>query len=481
LIITNNLFDGEITQTTFGQGAINARLDGGAIVSFNITDNVITHFAGAQTLPDASGVNSGMPILGAAVNLWSNSRSRLTADLTGNDIIENRGAQFTNGVNLFHTDNDGVNDLITGLQTMTVTMTDNLISNNSGRGVHALNQGFGNMNLTIQGTNDPRPSNGINANSQIEQNGLGGIVVDNDSADTPVVTSAASQRVNNNMFFTLTNTSVRGNGNTASAVSANERNGVYLLAGTSQRGQFLADVQTNFLSGNNNIDFVTQSYTATTAPPQLRWDNASFTADPLARMGLRLQQNVGDQIAVTNSGATYNNADVYKSQGWFFDGNTTRLRNAQREQVDFLDILGPQTVDNTPAPAAGTISSSGIDTVLPQGRSLLNSRLNLLAAGREITAQANAGGNSTITFTPALGAAPAVGTPFTIDAPNIAGVGTSTFRTEDLSVLDNNVFTTVVSDFTDQVGGGFYSTRIGFNQQSFTWDTGYTFPAFLFP
>ncbi|MBX3452547.1 MAG: hypothetical protein KF777_23600 [Planctomycetaceae bacterium] len=481
LNITNNLFDGEITQTTFGQGAINARLDGGAIVSFNITDNVITHFAGAQTLPDASGVNSGLPILGGAVNLWSNSRSRLTATLTGNDIIENRGAQFTNGVNLFHTDNDGVNDLITGLQTMTVTMTDNLISNNSGRGVHALNQGFGNMNLTIQGTNDPRPSNGINANSQIEQNGLGGIVVDNDSADTPVVTSAASQRVNNNMFFTLTNTSVRGNGNTASAVSANERNGVYLLAGTSQRGQFLADVQTNFLSGNNNIDFVTQSYTATNAPPQLRWDNASFTADPLARMGLRLQQNVGDQIAVTNSGATYNNADVYKSQGWFFDGNTTRLRNAQREQVDFLDILGPQTVDNTPAPAAGTISSSGIDTVLPQGRSLLNSRLNLLAAGREITAQANAGGNSTITFTPALGAAPAVGTPFTIDAPNIAGVGTSTFRTEDLSVLDNNVFTTVVSDFTDQVGGGFYTTRIGFNQQSFTWDTGYTFPAFLFP
>lgn len=483
LNITNNLFDGEITQTTFGQGAINARLDGGAIVSFNITDNVITHFAGAQTLPDASGVNSGLPILGGAVNLWSNSRSRLTATLTGNDIIENRGAQFTNGVNLFHTDNDGVNDLITGLQTMTVTMTDNLISNNSGRGVHALNQGFGNMNLTIQGTNDPRPSNGINANSQIEQNGLGGIVVDNDSADTPVVTSSATQRVNNNVFFTLTNTSVRGNGNTAAAVNANERNGVYLLAGTSQRGQFLADVQTNFLSGNNNIDFVTQSYTATTAPTTLRWDNANFTEDPLARMGLRLQQNVGDQIAVTNSGATYNSADQYKSQGWFFDGNTTRLRNAQREQVTFLDIIGGQTVDGTPAPAAGTISSAGIDTFIPGGRSFLNSRLNLTGT-REITAQANAGGNSTITFTPALGAAPAVGTPFTIDAPNIAGVGTSTFRTEDLSVLDNNIFTTVVSDFTDGVGpatGSFYTTRIGFGSQSFTWDTGYTFPAFLFP
>lgn len=480
LNITNNLFDGEITQTTFGQGGINVRLDGGAIVSFNITDNVVTHFSGAETLPAASGVNSGMPIYGGAINLWSNSRSRLTADLTGNEIIENRGAQFTNGVNLFHTDNDGVNDFVTALQTMTVTMTDNLISNNSGRGVHALNQGYGNLDLTIQGTNDPRPSNGINANSQIEQNGLGGIVVDNDSADTPVVTSVASQRVNNNVFFTLTNTSVRGNGNTAAAVNANERNGVYLLAGTSQRGQFLADVQTNFLSGNNNIDFVTQSYTATNAPPQLRWDNASFTADPLARMGLRLQQNVGDQIAVTNSGATYNNADVYKSQGWFFDGNTTRLRNAQREQVDFLDIIGGQTVDGTPAPAAGTISSAGLDAFIPGGRSFLNSRLNL-GGTREITAQANAGANSTITFTPALGAAPAVGTPFTIDAPNIAGVGTSTFRTEDNSVLDNNVFTTVVSDFTDQVGGAFYTTRIGAASQSFTWDTGYTFPTFLFP
>lgn len=483
LNVTDNVFDGQITLNSFGQAGVNVLLSGGAPLTLNMTNNLITRFAGnsAATLPSASAVNSGVSINRAAVNLWSNDRSLLNATLTGNDIIGNRGSDFVGGLNLFHTDNQGVNDGITNALTMVVNMVDNNISFNNGRGVHVLNQGVGNMDVSIASSvpGNALP-NGTGATSVIAQNGLGGIVVDNDSADTPINTSVNADRVNNNMFFTLLDTAVVGNGNTSASVGVDERNGVHLWVGTSQRGDFLADIQRNFMSGNTNIDFTTQSYTATNAPAVNRWDSPNFTTDPLARLGLRFQQNRGDQVQMTRAGATYSNDDIYKSQRYFFN-SSSRVRNAQRlnDPMQNRIILAGQLVDNTPAPTAGAISSSGIDTLVGvNGRSLIGSRQTI--NNQHITASGGASPNSTISS--AFGAAPAVGTVFNIDSGNnfaLAGIGSSTFRTEDASVLDNNDFSNVISDFgfASQVFmGGADTLFFGNTTQSFTWDTGFVFP-----
>ena len=60
--------------------------------------------------------------------------------------------------------------------------------------------------------------------------------------------------------------------------------------------------------------------------------------------------------------------------------------------------------------------------------------------------------NETITISPALGAPPAVGTPFTVTAFEQAGTGQSTFITDSgPSVTTFNTFGTVISDFGSAV------------------------------
>ena len=105
---------------------------------------------------------------------------------------------------------------------------------------------------------------------------------------------------------------------------------------------------------------------------------------------------------------------------------------------------------------------------MPRG-TFTNLGVNIAGQTRDITGFNT--GNNQYTVSGALGAAPAVGTPFTVFATGISGVGQSTFRTDQNSIFaGGNVFTNIISDFSTaiSVGGSDPNPLFG-NPQTFTW------------
>ena len=316
---------------------------------------------------------------------------------------------------------------------------------NGGRGVELNNTIDATMVVSITGTVNPTPTGGAVANSRIEENGLNGLFVEN---------RANAAGTDNSIELTVDQVSIRGNGVTAAAVTDDDRNGVWVRAGTSSGGHINATITRNEMSGNQNIDFVTQSFTATdpVAVVSQYTNNANHIADPLARLGLIFTNNNGDQIDTTRFGATYNNADGFKSPLAVFNANN-RLRNAQRF-VSPANLNRADTVQAAPAPAAATFAGAlgGIGpnaTLVGLGA--------VIGGNRDITAFNN--GNNALTIAPALGAAPAVGTNFNVLANSISGTGTSTFRVSNVSTVLNgnpavgteNLFTNIISNFGSTV------------------------------
>ena len=204
------------------------------------------------------------------------------------------------------------------------------------------------------------------------------------------------------------------------------------------------------MSGNQNIDFVTQSFSATPDPAvnSQYTNNGNHVPDPLARLGLIFTNNNGDEIDTTRFGATFNNADGFKSPLAVFN-STSRLRNAQRF-VSAANLNRADNVQAAPAPAAGVFAGAG------GGIGPNNTLVGLgavIAGNHDITAFNS--GNNALTIVPALGAAPAVADGFNVLANSISGTGTSTFRVSNASLVLNgnpanatdNLFTTRVTNF----------------------------------
>lgn len=414
---------------------------------------------------------------GIANGTWDQGTvsGQATLDATGNQIRNNG----RDGVSLTTEDNS----------VLTATLLDNNIALNGRRGVNLLNRHNSFSSLTIDGTVDPTLTAGTVATSRIEQNGETGVLVVNDAQNIDT---------GNSIVLNVFDTAIVGNGTNLGAL-ADDRNGLYIRTGTSSSGVINADIQRNFMSGNGNIDFVTESFVSV---PQAQipvitpyfGTNAAYREDPLARLALRFIDNVGDQIDVTRQGAFYTNADQFKSPEAFFTSNTRR-RNAQRISVDYppgvAGDTNPFPVVRNVTTAAANVNSVVINAdatfggQVPQGNGQFNG-LGVIINGVVRNATYNTG-NNTLTFDgPA--ASFAVGDPITFVAFNIAGVGASTFRTSETAVNVNNQFTTVISDFTAlfpiDLGAPNINNNPLFNgnSQDFGWETADpNAPFYVFP
>ncbi len=424
--VTLNLTDVNITNV--GQDGIDLFNGGGGFL--NLTSLRTT------VVGPGSAVGTGNGLVATGTNVGP-----ININST-NDIFRNFGGD---GVSL---NASGSNDLAFLLgPNLTANFVDMQSRFNGGRGVELNNTNDATMDVSITGTVNPTPTGGAVANSRIEENSLNGLFVEN---------RANGSGTNNSIELTVDQVSIRGNGVTAAVVPDDDRNGVWVRAGTSSGGHINATITRNEMSGNQNIDFVTQSFTATdpVAVVSQYTDNANHIADPLARLGLIFTNNNGDQIDTTRFGATYNNADGFKSPLAVFNA-TNRLRNAQRF-VSPANLNRADTVQAAPAPAAGVFAGAlggigpntslvGLGAVIPVG------------TNHDITVFNN--GNNALTIVPALGAAPAVGDNFNVLANSISGTGTSTFRVSNVSTVLNgnpavgteNLFTNIITNFGSTV------------------------------
>jgi hypothetical protein len=483
--IVSNLIKGN------GGDGINIEPGGSSVVNVNILDNTIT----------------GNSLNGVA--FLANQLSVINSTSTGNTITNNGG----DGVNMTtQLGSDATNDnpIADGHGLIIATWTDNIISFNAGHGIDILNQWDGEIIATIQGTVNPNTVGPANASNIIDSNGLDGILVQN-FAD---VTLSQQDPLHSTLFFngvfyvtgpqiapivrlTVNQTEISGNG--LRATTPDDGDGLFIAAGTSENGFINASVTNNHFSGNANIDVVTQSFVSTANPTITNLFNnttgspvinPNFQADPVARLALHLTGNVGNTIDVTRLGAFYPanpnvvpTADPFKTIPGVYDdpfitlgeyafttASQTRFRNAQRNPGVFNEggtsidggalIIGgiwgtfahfasptiPDSVGNTPPPTASSWESN--NGIIINNGDYVNAIESI--GTRVISSSSNT--NETITITPALGGAPAPGTPFTVTAFEQAGTGQSTFVTDSgPTVNSHNTFGTVITDFGTQL------------------------------
>jgi hypothetical protein len=370
-------------------------------------------------------------------------------------------------------------------------LLDNIIRFNAARGVDIYNPWESDMDIAIQGSAPANPLGG----SLIDSNGLQGILVVNEADPTRL--SDAGLLTDNNIDFYLFQTEIRGNGTNAD----DDGNGLYIRVGTSQFGIVRAAVEENHFSGNTNIDVVTESFTATADPAVVQPFNETggfvgtppYIPDPLARLDFRLQGNVGQQIDVTRLGAFYDNDDEFKS---ILGPNTpftgpdalTRRRNAQREAVDLdlvdgnpITIFDPANTVNVlalPIPTEATFATGLFISADEDYVHAMAEFVNGVNTGASRRIDATAVDDQTITVAEDFPAIPAPGDDLTIIAYDQAGIGQSTFVTEDVSVNTNNTFDLVITDFGTAVTFlDFEPDEVNF---PYTWTTGAAFPP-VFP
>jgi len=263
-----------------------------------------------------------------------------------------------------------------------VTITNNTIRTNVGRGINVLNRVNGTTTVDIE-------------NNTIDTNGQEGIYVVNtasgaqsaDALASAAMDATGSPGTRPRLFLTVNNNDVEGNGiNTASpGAGLSVTSGLVVRVGTSDgnfndptgndggffgdgRGGIGASVTNNFFHGNLGNDISFSSFTSTGNPVATSggtWSATVFTppttygTDPLARLDLSFHNNTFDSTGsnVGNidtgnrgvSGAFYNDGDgTFKSRlnnatppGPFT--SATRERNAERLAGRFLGSLPPFT------------------------------------------------------------------------------------------------------------------------------------------
>lgn len=318
---------------------INGNGGGGIVVNGpgtgQITDNTINNNGGTGI--DLNITSSSLNQL----NIWAISLNAITGNAGDGIEILNNQARF---------------DLITpGLQ---VTLTDNNIRRNTGRGIDILNR---------IGTADRADLTVSAAGNSVIENGLEGVYLVNTASTTQNQTAAATAALaadgavdtRPRTIFDFNDNIVTGNG----VSSAFNTTGLVVRVGTSDgdagptfsggffsggRGGVQASVVGNTFGGNFGNDVFYESFVSTVDPAATAgtWSDTdfsitSYSSDPLARFDLTQHSNVFDSASVTNVGAQYTNAEPdFKSRttgatdpGPF--GFDTRPRNAQRLAARF--------------------------------------------------------------------------------------------------------------------------------------------------
>jgi len=345
--------DGNIIQDNGGHGIL--MLGAGAVqVGFNLID---------------SNALGGIYVHAATINTF-------TID---NNVITNNGT-----LSFVADGGDGIQIVDTGVGAevgpYNVTISNNTIRGNAGRGINILNRVNGDLTVDIESNN-------------IKSNLLEGIYVVNTSSATQSADVLASQLMNADgsilrtprMFLTVNNNDIEGNG----ILSTANATGLVVRVGTSDGGfgpnfdggffseglgGIGATVTNNTFHGNLGDDISFSSFVSTVDPGTTAgtWSDTvfvvtSYRSDPLSRLDLSFHNNTFDSTGlnvgndpngVANSnGAFYNNAEPdFKSRtngrtlpdpnGPFTTGG--RARNAERLAGRFLGILPPFTPQLAP-------------------------------------------------------------------------------------------------------------------------------------
>ncbi len=276
----------------------------------------------------------------------------------GLQVNANSGTTTVTGTESMFNGNqsDGV-QVVNNATGTTVSLTSNIeMRNNVRRGANILNRANGTAMVTID-------------DAMIRQNGREGVYVVNtasatQSADADATTALlanGSVLATPTLDFTLSDSRVLDNG----LASGFDGTGLVMRVGTSggstsftDNGGFVSDglgnltgrsgvlshVMNNVFGGNFGEDVVFESFVSTVTPTTTAgtWDAMTFSVttyqtDPLARLDLYFEGNMGDSTDVTRAGAFYNNSEpIFKSRlatqvpGGPFD-SATRDRNAQRQ------------------------------------------------------------------------------------------------------------------------------------------------------
>lgn len=296
-------------------------------------------------------------------------RSYNNTSILHNDITLNNG--------------DGIEFTNTTSGTFDLSITDNVIDFNNGRGFDLLAKpgslGSASYNVTFN-------NNIVNAN---ELEGVY-VVYTASNAQTQDVSATVALDDTGNIFhrvyldMSMDNNQILANGNSSGFSST----GLVVRVGTTQAvtgslnnyfdGGFASDGFGNFdnsgvimsvtnstLSGNFGSDVFFQSFRSTANPVDTAgtWNATNdptaitaFQSDPLARLDLHWASNTVLASDTTNVGAFYNNGDAFKSRdtgaattpGPFL--TDTRMRNAQRLAARIPNLI---------APGAGTFLYSG--------------------------------------------------------------------------------------------------------------------------
>lgn len=350
-----------------------------AIITGNVTEGTGDGRAGIDL--NSSGGNT-LIVLSSVIS--NNQGDGIEVDITGGGTlvsINDSAIQFN--------DRDGVEWMDRG------GSLNQLNINGSGVGTNVISDnGFRGVDIAVAGFN---PSSRVSiGQTDILRNGQEGVyvVLSSDAnqslgAARDAVASVAMQAngaIGATPFLTfgLGNSRVNQNGQVPGTFGGS---GLVMRVGTTRGGDgfatpggfatggnggVVANVLNNAeMTGNFGADVIFQSFTSTVDPNTTggAWTDqnenprngandlftpaANFQSDPLARLDLVFQNNTGDELDVTRTGASYNNSEaVFKSRTQNQDnatdggadddgpfGSGTRLRNAQRLAARNVDAF----------------------------------------------------------------------------------------------------------------------------------------------
>lgn len=291
--------------------------------------------------------------------------------ITNNDITLNSGdgIEFTN---------------VNSGPTYTLTVEDNVIDFNGGRGFDVLAKAGGSNDVTVIDIDFNR--NIVNANtfegvyviytsSSTQQQVTGNYTLESngglfrdirlrmDMDDNMILANGNASAFNSTGLVVRVGTS---NGETGSLNNYDDGGFASNGAGTFTRSGVIMNVTNSTLTGNFGSDAYFDSFVSTVDPVATAgtWGNTTdptaitaLQSDPLARLDLTWDNNTTNSNDVNNAGASYNIADTFKSRlntlgaspGPF--ASTSRLRNAQRQAARIPNLI---------APGAGNFLYSGI-------------------------------------------------------------------------------------------------------------------------
>jgi hypothetical protein len=358
-LVVGNVGEGNRIQNNEDDGiaitATGSDVTGNPRPIITITDNIIGGtLDGLQAGNGGDGVSLnvfGGTAVGIAPAAVDNS---ITAASPGTDAFNGRlgvsetGAipQFTMTENIVSNNNGrGVNIALTGasgrrdrefgnaiFDPVRIRLDDNTIVSNGAEGIFYRADSDMNQSrfVFLQNFPDPPFAGFDNLNFSPFQAQFLNFNVGSVNGNTAYLAPYLNLRTVQNSLFTVTNNTVQNNG-----VNGITGEGIRIDVGT---GAYVAaDIRNNALGGNLQEDLVTSSFLSAGNTFDSVDDSGDLTfdyvyLDDTAQLDMRFLNNSGNQVAPSDFGAIYTNADPLKQQ--FFGAIGVTLRDAGLFQVD---------------------------------------------------------------------------------------------------------------------------------------------------